>query len=76
MRVTTLVALFRAELSLENIYHRPLSLFDLCSLAHGAGDCSCEVVADVFDVVIRVCWCSFEVILNLPLPSCCYSPSG
>lgn len=51
MRVTTLVALFRAELSLENIYHRPLSLFDLCSLAHGAADCSCEVVADVFDVV-------------------------
>ncbi|KAE9448333.1 hypothetical protein C3L33_19767, partial [Rhododendron williamsianum] len=38
-------------ISLENIYHRPLSLFDLCSLAHGAGDCSCEVVADVFSVV-------------------------
>ncbi|KAI8554861.1 hypothetical protein RHMOL_Rhmol05G0129700 [Rhododendron molle] len=39
------------SISLENIYHRPLSLFDLCSLALGAGDCSCEVVADVFSVV-------------------------
>lgn len=37
--------------ALENIYHRHLSLFDLCSLALGAGDCSGEVVADVFDVV-------------------------